>query len=73
MSIVARIVLLHKITLTRFILCFIYLNWQFLQVFSTMIVGDSDAEEMDVQSLLESLKLIKDDSKTIPTCISSVI
>ncbi|XP_012434474.1 uncharacterized protein LOC105761255 [Gossypium raimondii] len=34
--------------------------------------GGSDAEEMDVQCLLESLKLIKDDSKTIPTCISSV-
>ncbi|TYJ28019.1 hypothetical protein E1A91_A07G229300v1 [Gossypium mustelinum] len=34
--------------------------------------GGSDAEEMDVHCLLESLKLIKDDSKTIPTCISSV-
>ncbi|XVE78020.1 hypothetical protein DITRI_Ditri13aG0110500 [Diplodiscus trichospermus] len=35
--------------------------------------GASDAEEMDVQSLLESLKERKDESKTIPTCISSVV
>ncbi|XP_022758568.1 uncharacterized protein LOC111305361 [Durio zibethinus] len=34
---------------------------------------DFDAEEMDVHSLLESLKQRKDDSKTIPTCISSVV
>ncbi|XVE78019.1 hypothetical protein DITRI_Ditri13aG0110500 [Diplodiscus trichospermus] len=34
--------------------------------------GASDAEEMDVQSLLESLKERKDESKTIPTCISSL-
>ncbi|KAE8685332.1 Receptor serine/threonine-protein kinase ALE2 isoform 1 [Hibiscus syriacus] len=36
--------------------------------------GDSDdAEEMDADSLLESLNQRKDDSKSIPTCISSVI
>ncbi|GMI98676.1 hypothetical protein like AT4G28706 [Hibiscus trionum] len=34
--------------------------------------GGSDAEEMDVHGLLESLKQRKDDNKTIPTCISSV-
>ncbi|OMO90523.1 Ribokinase [Corchorus capsularis] len=35
--------------------------------------GVSDAEEMDVHSLLESLKQRKDDSHAIPTCISSVV
>ncbi|KAK8654164.1 hypothetical protein V6N13_128137 [Hibiscus sabdariffa] len=34
--------------------------------------GGSDAEEIDVHSILESLKQRKDDNKTIPTCISSV-
>ena len=38
-----------------------------------MFSGGSDAEEVDVHSLLESLKQRKDESKTIPTCISSVI
>ncbi|GMJ01299.1 hypothetical protein like AT4G28706 [Hibiscus trionum] len=33
----------------------------------------SDAEEIDVDSLLESLKQRKDESKTIPTCISSEV
>ncbi|KAK9013381.1 hypothetical protein V6N11_041391 [Hibiscus sabdariffa] len=37
------------------------------------INGGSDAEEMDVHSLLESLNQRKDDSKSIPTCISSVV
>ncbi|KAL4376597.1 hypothetical protein GQ457_02G004210 [Hibiscus cannabinus] len=44
-----------------------------LEVFPTMFVGGSDAEEMDVHSLLESLKQRKDDSKSIPTSISSVV
>ncbi|XVF21472.1 hypothetical protein REPUB_Repub12eG0093300 [Reevesia pubescens] len=35
--------------------------------------GGSDAQEMDIHSLLESLKQRKDDTKTIPTCISSVV
>lgn len=38
-----------------------------------MFAGGSDTEEVDVHSLLESLKHNKDESKTIPTCISSVI
>ncbi|KAK8674405.1 hypothetical protein V6N13_112696 [Hibiscus sabdariffa] len=37
------------------------------------INGGFDAEEMDVHSLMESLKQRKDDSKSIPTCISSVV
>ncbi|KAG8485318.1 hypothetical protein CXB51_021327 [Gossypium anomalum] len=35
--------------------------------------GGSDAEEIDIHGLLESLKQRKDESKTIPTCISSVV
>ncbi|MBA0679386.1 hypothetical protein Goari_011157, partial [Gossypium aridum] len=42
-------------------------------VFSTMFAGGSDAEETDIHGLLESLKQRKDESKTIPTCISSVV
>lgn len=37
-----------------------------------MFAGGSDAEEKDIHSLLESLKLRIDDSKTTPTCVSSV-
>ncbi|XP_007050098.2 PREDICTED: ribokinase isoform X1 [Theobroma cacao] len=35
--------------------------------------GGSDAEEKDIHSLLESLKLRIDDSKTTPTCVSSAV
>ena len=38
-----------------------------------MFAGSSDAEEMEVHILLESLKRRKDDSKTIPKYKSLVI